>query len=249
MLGSSRPLSVSTTTTIAILTGAELSKVAPGGDPAALIAACATLTALVGAALVVASLLRFGFLASFISEPVLQGFKAGIGLVIVLDQVPKLLGIHFAKGSFLHNALAIAQHLPETALVTLAVGLATIVLLVGSEHLVPRAPAPLLALAAAIAATAWLGLPALGVHTVGAIPAGLPSLTLPALSLVAQLWPAALGIALMSFTETIAAAAPSLAMASLTPIRTRSCSRRAPQTSPGRCSARCLQAAARRRPP
>jgi high affinity sulfate transporter 1 len=204
VLGGSRPLSVSTTTTLAILTGAELAKVAPGGDPAALIAACATLTALVGAALVVASLLRFGFLASFISEPVLQGFKAGIGLVIVLDQVPKLLGIHFAKGSFLHNALAIAQHLPETALVTLAVGLATILLLVGSEHLVPRAPAPLLALGAAIAATAWLGLPALGVHTVGAIPSGLPSLTLPILSLVQELWPAALGIALMSFTETIA---------------------------------------------
>ena len=56
-----------------------------------------------------AGLLRLGFVANFISEPVLIGFKAGIGLVIVLDQVPKLLGIHFHKGSFLHNLLAIVQ--------------------------------------------------------------------------------------------------------------------------------------------
>ena len=55
------------------------------------------------------ALLRLGFVANFISEPVLVGFKAGIGLVIVLDQVPKLLGIHFAKGTFLHNLLAIAR--------------------------------------------------------------------------------------------------------------------------------------------
>jgi len=114
VLGTSRVLSVSTTTTIAILTGAELSLIAPGGDPATLIRITATLALLVGAMLLVAWVLRLGFVANFISEPVLVGFKAGIGLVIVLDQVPKLLGIHFAKGSFLHNLLAIAQAVPET---------------------------------------------------------------------------------------------------------------------------------------
>src|SRR5512136_3275722 len=96
MLGTSRPLSVSTTTTLAILTGAEIGQVVPAGDPASLLGASAMLTLLVGAALVLASLLRLGFVANFISEPVLIGFKAGIGLVIVLDQIPKLLGIHFA---------------------------------------------------------------------------------------------------------------------------------------------------------
>ena len=94
---------------IAILTGAELSLIAPGGDPATLIRITATLALLVGAMLLVAWVLRLGFVANFISEPVLVGFKAGIGLVIVLDQVPKLLGVHFAKGSFLHNLLALAQ--------------------------------------------------------------------------------------------------------------------------------------------
>ena len=105
LLGTSRPLSVSTTTTIAILVAAELATVAPNGDPAALATATATLALLVGAILVAASVLRLGFVADFISEPVLIGFKAGIGLVIVLDQIPKLLGAHIDKGSFFHNIL------------------------------------------------------------------------------------------------------------------------------------------------
>ena len=113
LLGTSRPLSVSTTTTIAILTAAALGQAAPGEDPASLLTASATLTLLVGAILVLAAFLRLGFVANFISEPVLIGFKAGIGLVIVLDQVPKLLGIHFPKGSFFHNVLAIAQGIPR----------------------------------------------------------------------------------------------------------------------------------------
>ena len=61
----------------------------------------ATLTALVGVLLLLATVLRLGFVANFISTPVLTGFKAGIGLVIVLDQVPKLLGIHIDEGGIL----------------------------------------------------------------------------------------------------------------------------------------------------
>ena len=80
VLGTSRPLSVSTTTTLAILTGAELGRVAPGGG-AELIAASATLAVLVGVLLLLASAIRLGFVANFISEPVLTGFKSGIGLV------------------------------------------------------------------------------------------------------------------------------------------------------------------------
>src|SRR5215217_3487737 len=76
LLGSSRVLSVSSTTTLAILTGAELGAVVPDGDPARLATATATLTLLVGALLVLARLLRLGFVADFISAPVLTGFKA-----------------------------------------------------------------------------------------------------------------------------------------------------------------------------
>ena len=205
LLGTSRPLSVSTTTTIAILVATQLSMVAPDGDAAALMRASVTLTLLVGILLTLASLLRLGFVANFISEPVLIGFKAGIGLVIVLDQIPKLLGVHFTKGGFVHNLAALAQAIPETSLATFAVGATMIVLLVGLEHFAPRVPAPLIAVAAGIGAMGLFGLQAHGVEAVGHIPRGLPSLVLPDLSLIEELWPGALGIALMSFTETIAA--------------------------------------------
>jgi len=205
MVGTSRPLSVSTTTTIAILAGAQLSQFADGDTPASLLRATATLTLLVGTILVLASMLRLGFLANFISEPVLIGFKAGIGLVIVLDQVPKLLNIHFHKGAFVHNLLAIVEGLPDTSVTTLTLGMVMIALLVGIERSFPRAPAPLIAVAVGIASVGLLGLQAHGVELIGQVPRGLPPISWPDVSLAAQLWPSALAIALMSFTETIAA--------------------------------------------
>ena len=205
LLGSSRVLSVSSTTTLAILAGTALALVVSDGDPAKLVTATATLTALVGIMLVLARLMRLGFVADFISAPVLTGFKAGIGLVIVLDQVPKLLGTHITKQGFFADLLSVAQHIPATSLLTLAVAVATLVILVTMERLWPHSPAPLVAVGAGVAAAWFLGLEALGVSTVGHIPQGLPSITLPALALAVRLLPAAAGIALMSFTETIAA--------------------------------------------
>jgi sulfate permease, SulP family len=205
LLGSSRVLSVSSTTTLAILAGTELGLVVPDGDPSRLVIATATLTALVGAMLLLARLLRLGFVANFISAPVLTGFKAGIGLVIVLDQVPKLLGIHITKQGFFADVLSVVHHVPDTSLLTLAVAAATFVVLIGMERLWPHSPAPLVAVGGGIAASWFFGLHALGVSTVGLIPQGFPSLTMPDPALIEQLAPGALGIALMSFTETIAA--------------------------------------------
>jgi high affinity sulfate transporter 1 len=205
LLGSSRVLSVSSTTTLAILAGASLGLAVPDADPGRLVTATATLTALVGAMLLVARLLRLGFVANFISTPVLTGFKAGIGLVIVLDQVPKLLGIHIAKQGFFLDVVGVAQHLPETSLITLAVAATTFAVLIGMERLWPHSPAPLVAVAGGIVAAWFFGLKELGVSLVGLIPQGLPALTWPDAALVSSLAPGALGIALMSFTETIAA--------------------------------------------
>ncbi len=205
VLGTSNVLSVSTTTTLAILTGAELGEVAGNGDAAALLRASATLTLIVGAILIAAWVLRLGFVANFISEPVLTGFKAGIGVVIVLDQVPKLLGFHITRGSFAHNLLETVKHLPATSMPTVAVAIAMIAILLGLDRFFPRLPAPLVAVAAGIGGASLLGLKALGVELVGHIPTGLPSVALPDVSLAGGLWAGALGIALMSFTETVAA--------------------------------------------
>ncbi len=206
LLGTSRPLSVSTTTTLAILAAAELGEAVPNGGAAELAMAGATLAILVGAMLVLASLLRLGFVANFISDPVLAGFKSGIGLVIVVDQVPKLFGFHIEKTGFFRDILAIVQHLPQTSPTTILLSVVMLALLFGMERFVPRAPAPLIAVAVGIGASTLFGWPQGGVDTVGSIPRGLPSLVLPQLDLALQMWPGAAGIALMSFTESIAAA-------------------------------------------
>lgn len=205
LLGTSRVLSVSSTTTLAILAGTQLGLAVPDGDPARLLTAAATLTALTGLLLIAASLLRLGFVANFISTPVLTGFKAGIGLVIVLDQVPKLLGIHITKHGFFSDTISIVHHLPETSLLTLAVAAVALLVLFGMERLWPHSPAPLVAVGGGIAASWLFGFDTLGISTVGLIPQGFPSLTLPDPTLIEELLPGALGIALMSFTESIAA--------------------------------------------
>jgi len=204
LLGSSRVMSVSTTTTLAILTGAELQLVVPDGDPARMLTTSATLACLVGLLLVLAGVFRLGIVANFISDPVLTGFKAGVGAVIVLDQVPKLLGVHFPKGNFLHNLLGLAESVPHTSWPTLAVGAGVILVLVALEKFWPKSPAPLIAMGGAIAASVAFGLKAHGMDTVGAIPRGFPRPVLPDLHLLQQLLPGAAGIALMSFTESIA---------------------------------------------
>jgi high affinity sulfate transporter 1 len=205
MLGSSRLLSMSTTSTLAILTATQLALVVPDGDPVKLMAAACALALLTGVFLFLAGVLRLGFLANFISDPVLTGFKAGVGLVIVVDQIPKLLGIHIAKGQFFNNLLSIFQQLPETSIPTLILALVMLAILSGMEHFSPRVPAPLAAVILGIAAAAAFGLKGMGVALTAQIPPGMPTPAIPDLSLLANLWPGALGIALMSFTESIAA--------------------------------------------
>ncbi len=205
MLGTSRPLSVSTTSTIAILVASELAFCAPEGGPDQLVVAASTLALLVGAFLVLAGIFRLGFIANFISDPVLTGFKAGIGLVIIVDQIPKLFGFHIDKGAFFQNILSIFQHLPETSVATLLLALVTLAFMIGLEHVRPHTPAPLFAVVLGIATSAIFALGQADVELVGKIPGGLPAPVLPNLSLVEKLWPGALGIALMAYIESIAA--------------------------------------------
>jgi SulP family sulfate permease len=203
--GTSRTLSVSTTTTMAILVATVLNQVAPEASPERLIQISSTLALLVGVVLILASFLRLGFIANFISEPVLVGFKAGIGIVIIVDQIPKLLGLHLSKGPFLPNLVSLFQALPATSILSLVIGLSVMATLIAIEYYKPTIPAPLVVVALGIAASSIFKFKEQGVALVGSIPQSLPTFIIPDASLANQLWPAALGIALMSFTETIAA--------------------------------------------
>lgn len=205
-LGSSRLLSVSTTTPIAILCATAIGEAMRADPSLNPLTAAATLSLLVGAMLILARVCRFGFLANFISEPVLTGFKAGVGLVIVVDQAPKLLGIHIQKEGFFRDVGSIVAHAMEFSWPTLSVALATLAVIAFAKKFLPKSPAPLLAVALGIAASAVLGLEAAGVSVVGAIQGGFPKPILPQPSLFEAMWPAAAGVALISFTESIAAA-------------------------------------------
>jgi SulP family sulfate permease len=204
LLGSSRPLSVSTTSTLAIMTAAQLTLAVPDSDAAHLMAAASALALLVGVFLMAAGLLRLGFLANFISDPILTGFKAGVAVVILVGQVPKLLGVHIDRGRFFHTVLSTLQHVPDASAMTLIVAAGSLAVLLGMERFRPQAPAPLVCVVMGVAAAGFLGLKGAGVALTGPIPAGIPGPLLPDLALLKILWPGALGMALMSFTESIA---------------------------------------------
>lgn len=156
VMGTSRPLSVTTTSTIAILTAGALHQVAPNGTNDVLVATAATLAFLVGGILLLASVLRMGIVGNLISEPVLTGFKAGVGLTIVVDQVPKLLGVHFPKGHFFQNLLSIVNHLPQASVPTILLALAMLTLQLGLQRFLPRVPASLVTVATGIAVSGFL---------------------------------------------------------------------------------------------
>jgi len=205
LLGTSRVLMVSTTSTISLLTAATLSMVVPKGDSDQYLTAATTLAFLVGVFLILAGLLRLGVLANLISLPVLTGFKAGIGVVIFVGQIPKVLGISIEDGSFLQDIFAILRGLNDIHWMTFAVALLMLVILIFLPRVNSKIPASLVAVVLGILASALLNLEAQGVELVGDIPSRLPSLRWPDMALLSQLWPGALGIALMAFIESIAA--------------------------------------------
>jgi sulfate permease, SulP family len=207
LLGSSRVLSVSTTSALAMLTAATVvAMTAAGSSGVSAAAVASTLALMVGAVLIFARLLRLGFLADFISRPVLVGFEAGLGIVILVGQLNAVLGIPVQS----HTTVGILRELPgvlsQVHVPTMLVAMAGASMLFYLPRLLPSVPASLVWIALSIAAFAVFDLGALGIKAVGAVPAGLPSLALPDFSIAMQLVPAALGIALMSFTESVAAA-------------------------------------------
>lgn len=203
--GTSRTLSVSSTSTISMLVAAQLIAV-NGNDTGEYLITAVSLAALVGLFMILAGLLRLGFIANFISLPVLTGFKAGIGVVIFVGQLSKVLGLDIPRGPVLATLAAVLSNLNQIHWATAAVSLATLAVLLLLPRLAPRIPAPLVAVALGIAASALLGLEARGVAVIGEVPAGLPTLSLPQPGLFGQLWLGAAGIALLNFVESIATA-------------------------------------------
>ncbi len=205
LVGSSRQLVVGPMAATAALSAGVIADLGPGTDP---VAATSALAITVGLVALLAGAFRLGFLASFISEPVLKGFVVGLALTIAIGQVPKLLGIDKGDGDFFAQLAHVVTHLGQTRPLTLAVGVGVLAVVLGLRRWAPRVPGSLVAVALAIAAVWVLGLDDRGVDVVGAIPSGLPPLGPPATALpdYLDLVGGAVGVALVGFAEGLGAA-------------------------------------------
>jgi high affinity sulfate transporter 1 len=203
--GTSRVLSVSTTSTISILTASAVAGVAASGaDDYA--TATATLAVVTGCVLLAAGFLQLGVLGDFISLPVLAGFKVGTGLVIAASQLGKVLGVPVTGGDFFAKVWSAVTQLEDADGPTVALAAATIALLLVIRGVSARIPGPLVAVVLGIVVVGAFDLAEHGVAVVPPVPSGLPGFSVPDWSLVVDLLPAAAGIALMCFVESSSAA-------------------------------------------
>ncbi len=174
-------------------------------DPSRAPALAAMVALLGGGLMLVASRLKIGVVADFLSKPVLVGYLTGAALILVSTQLGKLFGIKIAAHDFFLVVRELAGRLRETQVPTLALGLGLIVLLEILRRFSPRIPGALVAFVLAMAVSAALKLPERGVAVIGEVPRGLPGFKLPVVSLevIRDLLPAAVGIALLTFPEGI----------------------------------------------
>lgn len=207
MFGSSRHLVVGPMSATAALSAGVVGGFATAGSGD--FAAYTTgLAIAIGVVAVVAGLLRLGFVANFISEPVLKGFIIGMALVIIIGQVPKLLGIEGGEGNFFTRAWAILTSLDDANMWTVAVGATALTLIVVLRHVAPIVPGSLAAVTIGILAISLFALDDRGVAIVGEVEAGLPNPGVPDLAAtdIPLLLSGAVGVMLVGFAEGLGAA-------------------------------------------
>lgn len=208
LLGGSRAMSVSTTSTIATLSATTLvsAGVAAGSDDA--VGALMMLTLLVGIILLLARLCRLGSLVENISGATVLGLKIGVGATVAVGQLPKLLGetYDFSGHGFFRSLAAVGRALESVNLPTVALSVGSIAVLLLLKRFAPRIPATLVVVVGGILLV-WLGgIDRLGVDLIDPVQSGLPTPGLPDLGLTTALVPGALAIAVMAFLESAAVA-------------------------------------------
>jgi high affinity sulfate transporter 1 len=184
--------------------------VGSGGDPAVAVGLASMLALMVGLFMTVAGIAKLGFLADLLSKPTQIGYMNGLALTIVVSQLPKLCGFSVDASGLISEAAAFARGLAagEVVPAALGIGLFTLAVIMVLQRWLPKLPAVLIGVVAAISATWMLDLGRRGVKLVGPLPSGLPPLTLPhaSWSQIVLLLVGALGITLVSLTDTISTA-------------------------------------------
>lgn len=159
---------------------------------------------MVGVIFVLARFLRMGFIVNLIPVPVFKGFMAGMGLTIIMSQLPKVIGVPGVEGDFFTRLFDLVGHLPDANLPTLGLGALLILLLFGLDRRFKRLPNPLIVVVISVIIMTYTDLTTRGIMIVGELPLGIPRPALPDLDAgdVGALLPLALGLFLLSFVES-----------------------------------------------
>ena len=192
----------STITPIFTATVAGLAASGVAGQPQAAM----TLALLVAAVLLIAGLLRLGWIADLLSTPIVTGFLLGIAAHIVASQLPDVMGLEAPSDNMIHRLSVLARTAGDSNPWSVAIGFGVLALVLLSEKINPRWPGALVAMALATAAVLAFGLERRGVEVLGHLPGGLPTPVAPALSFdsLRALVPLALIVALIVMMQTAA---------------------------------------------
>jgi high affinity sulfate transporter 1 len=207
LLGTSRQLVVGPDTATGLISAVTVGAVAAQGT-ADFNALTSTLAVLLGIFFFAFGVMRMGWVASFISTPVMRGFIEGLVYVTIIGQVPHLLGIDGVSGNFFTKLWNVLHHLPDVSVGPALTGILSLTAMQLLRYLAPGIPAALVVMAAATIVITVLGGEATGVHVAGHIPSGLPHLVLPRLDATTfyELAPGALAIAVVGYAEALGAA-------------------------------------------
>jgi high affinity sulfate transporter 1 len=205
LLGSNPQMSVGADSTIAPLFATGVSALALTGSPH-YVELVAILAVMIGLMVMLVSVLRLGWIAEFLSTPIVTGFLSGVAVIIIIHQLPDFLGLPSTTGSNAHRVGSVLTHLGEVNGWTLAIGLGVLVVVFASARIDRRIPGGLIGLVGSTALVAALGLQAHGVAVLGKIQSGAPHIGLTGLSwsTLGSLAPLAAVVALVVVTQTAA---------------------------------------------
>ncbi len=205
LLGSNPQMSVGADSTIAPLFATGVSALALTGS-SRYVELVAILAVMVGLMVMLVSILRLGWIAEFLSTPIVTGFLSGVAVIIVIHQLPDLLGLPSTGGSNTYRVASVFTHLGQVNGWTVAIGLGVLTVMFVSAHLDRRIPGALIGLIGSTALVAALGLQAKGVAVLGTIHSGAPKFGLTGLSwsTLGSLAPLAAVVALVVVTQTAA---------------------------------------------
>ena len=202
--GTSKQVIMGPEATAAIMTATAVAPLA-GGDAARYAALAALLAILVGVVALLARVAKLGFITDLLSKPVLVGYILGATLIVIGSQLGKMFGIKLESDKFFQQVVELISRLDEAHLLTVAIGVVCMAALLIIRRVSRKLPGPLIVVVVAIIASYVLGWAAKGVAVVGAVPPGLPKITVPAITVqdIFALLPAALALTILIYADEI----------------------------------------------